>query len=305
VPKATEIQIALPEPGNEASLVEHTRRGIISRLPLSVQVAIVAAAVLLLFLTIYSLPLQGDWKFFYRAAQHPLAPYRAEPSFLNPAWMAWILAPFALLPEHLAGALWICLSIMATVWCIHRLEGDYWDTLLCLLSPAFIRFITAGQLDVVPLLGLVVMVTATRPAVKGIGLILLAAKPQTLGAGAVVVWLRSTWRERLGFVLPLLCVLLLSILVYGLWPLRVHLDTLNKNIDISPWPYGIPIGLVLLAWAAVRNQPRIGALATCFLSPHLPPYTLFAYTAVLFPSVPRWVSITVFMLMWAVALATL
>jgi len=268
-------------------------------------VLIMVGVLLLFFFTIYSLPYQGDWKFFYRVAHHPLTPYRAVPAFLNPAWMAWILAPFSLLPERPAGALWICLSILATMWCIHRLKGDRWDMLLCLSSPAFVRFITAGQLDVIPLLGFVAMATATHVSVKGLGLVLVAAKPQTLGAGALVIWLRSTWRERLWLSLPLVAVLLLSILVHGLWPLRLQLDTLNTGIDLSPWPYGIPIGVALLAWAVVQNQPHVGALATYFLAPHVAPYSLFAYTAVLFTITPRWVSITVYVLMWALALTTL
>ena len=149
------------------------------------------------------------------------------------------------------------------------------------------------------------MVTTTSLSVRGLGLVLMVAKPQTLGGGALVVWLRSSWRERLWLLLPLVAVFLLSIMVHGLWPLRLQPSILNVSIDVSPWPYGIPFGLALLAWGAARNQPEIGALATYFLVPYVGPYSLFAYTAVLFAFAPKWASITVYVLMWALALTTL
>ncbi|MBN1641961.1 MAG: DUF2029 domain-containing protein [Anaerolineae bacterium] len=274
-------------------------------IPVYGQVIILTLALLLLFFTIYILPTQGDWDIFYEAARHPLAPYDAAPDFFNSVWMIWILAPFALLPRRIAGALWIFLSVVLTVWCIRKLKGERWAILLCLLSPAFIRFITAGQLDAVPLLGFVLSLTASRSWVRGIGFVLMATKPQILGGGALVTWIGLKAREKAIALLPLLAVLLLSFLIHGTWPLDIHINRLNQTIDCTPWPYGIPVGLALMAWAIKRRQPEIGAVATYFLVPYLSPSSLFVYTAVLFSIAPRWLSIVVFLLMWVIAAVSL
>jgi len=215
--------------------------------------------------------------------------------------MAWILAPFTILPVHLSGAIWMTVAVLLTVWSMHRLQSSMLGVILCLLSPAFIRYISSGQIGVVTLVGFVFLLTFNNTAVKGLGLLLMSVKPQVLGGGALSYWLNLDVRRKVLVTLPLLGSFLVSILMYGFWPLQRNLDGLSP-IDFSLWPYGIPVGLLMLSWSIWRNKPTLGALATYFLVPYMSPSSLFIYTAVLFSKAPKWVSIIIFVLLWAFAL---
>lgn len=260
-------------------------------------------AAFLFFFVMLQLPRYGDWYRFY----HPVAQAVEDPysilGFLNPVWVAWVLYPFSYLPAHIASALWMTLSILVTLWCIHRLDGGPLAMLLTLLSPAFLRFITSGQIDALPLLGFTLLLTAERLHWPALGIVLMSAKPQTFGAGALTYWLSLDWPKRLKVLIPFFGVLTLSLLVYDFWPADVRFEAgLNKSVDFSPWPYGIPAGLALLGWSIWRKNTLLGGLSTYFLVPYVSPSSLFVYTAVLFSKAPRWFSLPFFVFLWAFAI---
>ena len=254
------------------------------------------------FYVIYQLPYYGDWDLvYYNVGKQPLDPY-GVPGFLNPPWMAWILAPFSLFPPHLSGAIWMTLAIILTVWCMHRLEASMLGIILCLLSPPFLRYITSGQIGIVPLLGFVFLLTIDKIPVKGLGILLMSVKPQVFGLGAVTHWLHQKREDKVKTALPFFIILLLSFLIYGVWPLQINPNDLYQTVDMSPWPYGIPIGLLLFGWAIWKNQPLIGGLATFFLVPYVSPSSVFIYLAVLFSKAPKWLIVSTYVFLWAFTL---
>ena len=266
------------------------------------KVILIISVAAIFFYAIYSLPYYGDWDHvYYHVGQSPLAPYSVA-GFLNSPWMAWILAPFTILPPHLSGAVWMTMAILLTVWSMHRLQAGMLAILLCLLSPAFIRYITSGQIGIVPLLGFVFLLTYEQIPMKGLGLILMSVKPQVLGAGALSYWLNLDRYRKLWIALPLAVLILLSMLMYGFWPLQINPTELNQTVDMSLWPYGIPVGLLMLGYSIWKNKPIVGGLATYFLIPYVSPSSIFIYTAVLFSKAPKWVSIIIFIFLWSFAL---
>ena len=74
------------------------------------------------------------------------------------------------------------------------------------------------------------------------------------------------------------------------------------DTGIRIWPYGIPIGLVLLVWSLKKMDERVGALSTFFLVPYVGIHSLFPYLAVLFTTIPMLWSTAVFLLLWLLVL---
>jgi len=264
--------------------------------------ALFAVALIALFVVLLRLPSFGDWHYYYDAAHSPTQPYAVH-GFLNAPWLAWLLAPFAALPQHLGGAIWMTLSVAGALWSIHRLEGGLLAAFLSLLSPAFIRFITAGQVDVLPLVGFVLMLTADALPLMGLGIVLVAVKPQTFSGGVLAWWMNLKRENRWRVLWPFFAVLALSFVIHGFWPAHIRWQYLNHSVDASPWPYGIPIGLVLLGVAIRRQEPTVGAFSTLFLTPYVSPSSLFVYTLLLFCRAPRWISISTFVFLWVYVLA--
>lgn len=265
-----------------------------------------------------------DWRQVYHpVGQVPLDPYSVN-GFFNPPWLAWILAPFAWLPLHPSGALWLTLSVLATIWGIIKLDGDMLIVLLTLLTPAFLRFLIWGQIDVIPFVGLVLLLKSESTWGKGWGIVLMSIKPQVFGLAAVAVWLRlPTWRQRIQIAAPFVGVLLASFVMYGFWPLQLNGEYLVEVVDFSMWPYGIPIGLLLFGYAVLGKRPfwrwhapplaesvatrqaLVAALSSYFFTPYIAPNSLFVYFAVLFLLLPRWLAVGLFVAIWGLAVLLL
>lgn len=256
-----------------------------------------------------------DWEFadwtqvFYPAAQRPLSPYfPISPDralyYFNPPWLAWLLFPFTLLPPRIALALFLLLTILVTMWCVHRLGGGLLETLLVLCSPAFVRLFIHAQIDGLMLLGFTLLLTAVNVTTKGIGLVLMAIKPQVLSFGAILYWWQLERHDKIKILLPLLGVTAVSLLIHGLWPLEVSqiLQYVPQNANVSVWPYGVPVGVVLLIVAVWRRDVYLAGLATFFFTPYLSSHSLFAYTAVLFTQLSKKWATAVFVLLWILAL---
>ena len=261
-----------------------------------------ALAFLLLFYVLWQLPYFVDWDTVYHPVGRAVASPYTVPGFFNAPWLAWILAPFALLPIHLSGAIWVALSTLAGLWCIHHLEGGLFATVLCLLSPAYIRFATSGQIDAVPLLGFVLLLTARSLRRESLGVVLMLVKPQVFGAGLLTYWLNLEHRQKFWVLAAPVAVVSVSFVLYGFWPLQMGWQHLSQSPNIAPWPYGIPVGLGLLAWSVRAQKPALGGLSTIFLVPYIATSSVFAYTVVLFSLAPRWLSVGAFLFLWIMAL---
>ena len=256
-----------------------------------------------------------DWEFadwtqvYYPAARSFLNPYfevtpERELYFYNPPWLAWILLPITVFPERVALALWMVLTILLTVWCVKKLDGGIFEVLLVLCSPAFVRLFIHAQIDIVVLLGFTILVTSTQIYTQGFGLLLMAIKPQVLSLGVLIHWLNLNRNDKVRILLPITAVTLISFLIYGFWPAELYdiRNLISRDPNVSIWPYGIPIGVILLGIAIKRKNVYWGALATFFFTPYLISHSLFAYTAVLFTRLPKKWSALIFAILWVLAL---
>lgn len=258
------------------------------------------------FLTAYAWDF-WDWTLIYhKIGQAPLNPYEAAEriKFANPPWLAWILIPFSALPPLMGLSAWMTFTILATIWCVKKLGGGIFVVLLTLLSPAFYRLFVHGQIDIISLLGFVFMITFSNMNLKSLGVILMLVKPQVLGLSIPVHWLGLERNEKAAIVIRIGAFFLLTLLVNGLWysPMWRNIQRLGVGTNISVWPYGIPVGVILVALAIWKKNDRLAGLATIFLVPYFNSSSLFPYTVVLFASIPRLWATVVFVLLWLLAI---
>jgi len=161
----------------------------------------------------------------------------------------------------------------------------YWNLWLC-------------QYDFIPLLGMIWLPW---------GLPLILVKPQVAGWGLAAWWLRSS--DKWKIVILALAGLLLSFLVYGLWPFRFSPPaTVSTNYNLSAWQWGgtfagvVAVGLALFVTAKTRDVDQamsLGALAT--------PYAQGHSYLILVPALARlsgWRLLVVWLLSWS-GMATL
>lgn len=243
-----------------------------------------------------------DWKsVFYQAGQHPFSIYHSgswQHAYNNPPWLAWVIAPFSLFSVTTGLALWITLSILVTVWGLMRQSARLFTVCLVLCSPGFFRLVAHGQIDAFIYFGFVLLQEQSLKR-QQLGLLIMAIKPQILGFGAVVylVYSPNKWK----IIMPTAVLTLLSFLIYGFWPLHIVQNSrwvLDEFFNISLWPYGIPIGIVLLGISFWKRNVHLGALSTLFLTPYFATHSLFPYTAVLMPMLNKKGQLILFVFLW-------
>jgi hypothetical protein len=248
--------------------------------------AIGGALVLATAVWLASLVPNADWSGQYDAAARGIflgrSPYEQLP-YSNPPWTALFLTPFTILPPNLArGAVLVC-TLAAWIYIGWRLRAPKIAFIAMLLSPTAIAALLAANVDAFVMLGVFLPPT--------LGLFLLMMKPQ-VGLGAVFLDLVSAWRERgVGGVLrvfaPLCIALGLSAFLFPEWVDRMIRLTAN-GWNRSLFPFGVPIG-VLLLWIAVRKGNAFWALvASPFFAPYLTfPSYLVIQIGFLHPDVER------------------
>lgn len=242
--------------------------------------------------------IREDWHVtFYPAGQNWLDPYENSFHLVYPPWLAVMLAPFTLLPEDLARGLFAAFSVALTAYAVHRLGGGFTTLLLVLLTPFYVTLLIRGETDALPVAGLA-LALPNPVGWQVVGLALLLLKPQTMGFAAAFLFLFSSHKKQLTVGLGLL--FLFSFLVYGLWPLDIweRLPDLYRVDDVSLWPWGIPLGFLLL-WRAYRQKSlEWAALATYFFVPYLNWYSLAGYAVIIFAWSPRWFAAALLILSW-------
>lgn len=243
-------------------------------------------------------PSMGDlMTIFYPAAKIPLQPYSIE-GFINPPWVALLIAPLSLIPPQLGRILISLLNLLLTSLLVLKYGGGKFALLITLTSYPFLFLLSTGSVEWMPMLGLLL----NWP-------ILILAKPQS-GALVLLLWLKRT-KNKWTFILSIVTLLGLSLLVWWNWP-RLMLENihtlpaalacpLNK---INVWPWSIPFGLAALYYALVQDEESLAIVATWLLVPHLVYHSLtmgLALLAARFPRVALIISITLFvvaMLRW-------
>lgn len=210
-----------------------------------------------------------DWYTAFRPATLELlsgrSPYNI-PGFFNPPWTLLPLIPFALLPENVGRTLLILIGFAAFMYIGRKMGGSKWAIIAVLLSPPIIHGMLNGNIDWLALMGVVMP--------PQIGLFFVSIKPQ-IGIAIALFWLTEAWRDG-GFrevfrvFAPVTLVGLLSLLLYGLWPLRASVEV-NLWWNASLWPMSLPVGMALLV-TAIRKRQINYALGA---SPCFAPYILF------------------------------
>jgi hypothetical protein len=223
-----------------------------------------------------------DWETFRTAALALItgqSPY-ADPAFYNPPWLLLPIAPLALLPPKLGGALMSVAGLAAYGFVAQRLGARPLVLLAIVLSPPVLfDTLTCANLG-----GLVVLGLLLPPRW---GLFLVLAKPQ-IGIGlalywAVEAWRKGGWRQVVRTFAPVAAAFGLSLLLYGPWPLKAG-AVVAQVWNVSLWPYGLAIGLPLLVTAIRRRQSGLALAASPVLSPYI---ALHGWAAVLLGLLPR------------------
>jgi hypothetical protein len=230
---------------------------------------LLALGVAIFFVVLTRNPFAVDWHYTYRPAALAMAsgksPFDEVKLFFTAPWSLIPIIPFALLPEDIGRSLWCVVSIGMFAFIAYRLGGKPLAMLAFLLSAPIANCIQVGNIEWLVLLGYILP--------PQIGLIFLAMKPQSTFVAilyfVVEAWRNGGIRQAARIVWPVALVGLLSLLVFGLWPLKARQIFDPAGVyNISIWPQGIPIGLLLALKAFRERKPEPAMMASPFLSPY-------------------------------------
>lgn len=252
-------------------------------------VSIIVIGVVLVYMALLSIRPAVDWTVTFRPAALRMmrggSPYGGL--YINPPWAVGLLIPIATLPMAHSRAVLFVVTLVALAVIAHKMGGSRYTMILFLLSPPVVGMLLFGGLDWMALLGLLL-----HPP---IGAIFLSIKPQTT-IGILIYWvvLLWQWKKLDGLVrvfFPLGVAVAVSFLAFGFWPsLAFNMPGYEGNDSL--WPWGIPIGLVLLFYAIYKKDVRFAAAASPFLSPYV---LVHSWCVVLLPLLgsPIWMTLVV------------
>ncbi len=222
----------------------------------------------------YNISVGQDWYQFYRPATLALIqgqnPYDID-SFHNAPWALIPFIPFALVPYQLGRVGFFLLGLAYFFYIPYKLGAKPISVILFVTSYPVISCLNGGGIEWLPMLAFV------TPA--PISLIFAAIKPQA-GIGMGVYWLFESWR--VGGVrmviknfLPVTLMLCASFLLYGFWIMTFigKSQSVVNVVNISIFPYMVPVGLYLLWIAITQRHARPAMAASPFFAPY---HTLFS-----------------------------
>lgn len=223
-----------------------------------------------------------DWLNNFRPAALAVlqgeSPYTI-PGYYNPPWTVLPLIPVAMLPLAWSRAVWFLVSLAGFALLVRRLTDQPISILLFLTSAPVFHCLYYGNIDWIAMLSLV------TPA--PLALVLASVKPQ-VGIGVIVYLLVESWRVGgprgvARAVLPLMLLLGASFLVYGFWP--HHIQELGAAFwSISPFPWLVPVGVLLLGWSVHKMEIRSGLAAGLCFAPY---FALSSLSTLLVPLLER------------------
>jgi hypothetical protein len=225
-----------------------------------------------LFVAIYLIfPTGKDWETILRPAALAFisgkSPFIA--GFYNPPWALIPLLPLLPVSPKIGSVILSVINFLTFGYVAYRLGARPLSLALIVFSPPVIYGVLDPNFDWMVALGLILP--------PQIGLFFISVKPQ-LGIVLALYWLVVAWKEGgfyrvINFFAPVTIAFLMSLALYGLWPLRSsELSTVRWNASF--WPASIPIGMVL-AVSAIRNlNKRLAIVASPFLSPYVGAYSL-------------------------------
>jgi hypothetical protein len=254
-----------------------------------------------LFAAIYLIfPTGKDWETILRPAALALIGGRSPfiAGFYNPPWALLPLLPLLPLSPKIGSVILSVVNILSFGYVAYRLGARPLALALIVFSPPVIYGVLDPNFDWLVALGLILP--------PQIGLFFISVKPQ-LGVVLALYWLVVAWKEG-GFrqvvkvFAPITIAFLISLALYGLWPLRSsELSTVRWNASF--WPASIPVGIVL-AVSALRNMSkRLAIMASPFLSPYVGAYSLSIPVMGLLPNqietIAAIIGLWIFQFIWA------
>ena len=212
-----------------------------------------------------------DWTITFRPATLSLlsgdSPY-GNFYLVHAPWTLILLIPLALLPEAVGRVMLLFCGLASYTYVSHKLGAKPIATIFLLLSPLVMHVLLNGNMDWLAILGFVMP--------PQFGLFFISIKPQ-IGIAVAPFWLIEAWRiggwkRVVKTFAPFTIVLLLSIVIYGFWPLEfIRQKVPQVFYNTSLWPMSIPVGMALFV-TAIRKRKIEYAMAA---SPCLSPYLLF------------------------------
>lgn len=269
--------------------LSYTRRNLGAVLLILVVLALIVAAMAVF------LPPGVDWQYGFRPAVFEFlegrSPYEVAPaapgtqpsiSIFNAPWALIPLIPIALLPVKVGRGVLAMVSLISLGYVAHRLGAKPAAIGLLLVSPPVVHGVLVGNIDWLAALGFILP--------PQIGLFFVSIKPQ-VGIAVAVFWLveawrKGRWREVLRIFWPITVALVLSILIFGPWPLRFEGQS-GVSWNASLWPLSIPVGLTLLVTALRKRKIEFAMAASPCLSPYLAMHSWVAALLAISASLPE------------------
>ncbi len=208
-----------------------------------------------------------------------------RPWTLNPPWLVPFMAPFVSLPGRPGYLAFMAATIAGIVYSTYVLGGK---PIPILLSSHMMWILWWGQIEVWGVLAVVIGVECLRRSVPhrkswlliSLALALASFKPQVSLVPVLALW---WWmgRERWKPVIAMLALFILSILIWGPWPVWYwqgifgfigdqHHGPWNASLGLWAMPLFIPALLLPLS----REKRLIALTATAFIvSPYMPYYS--------------------------------
>jgi len=205
----------------------------------------------------------NDWVYtFHPAILNLLSgkdPYAID-QFLIPPWGLIPFIGLVWLPPGLAMAIIRVIGLAVYAFVAIRLGAKPLGMVIILLSPQVMHNIINGNIDWLAFLGFVLP--------PQIGLFFISIKPQ-IGFALAIFWTVEAYKQKkfLRTFTPFVIVFIISLLVFGWWPLRF--TSVQKAYNASAWPISLPFGIVLLYMALRQHKIRIAQAISPLFSPHV------------------------------------
>lgn len=191
----------------------------------------------------------------------------------NPPWLFLLLAPLAMLPENIGGGILLWINLLTWIVIAGKFSNRNPFKILAVLTfPFVLNGLFARNVDFLVLWGLLlppelaVFFLAIKPQVGGLVILFLALRAYKSGG----------YRRLLQIFAAPSILFLGSLLIYGLWPLRLR-ATLDlpwnaSLIKIIGWPsilIGIFLSILAFRSKNIEDGLNISMAASPFCSPYV------------------------------------
>ncbi|GAA5527097.1 hypothetical protein [Herpetosiphon gulosus] len=206
----------------------------------------------------------------------------------NPYYARWIFAPLMILPDNnWAMPLWSIMVFATMFWLIYRME----ITPLVIISFSMIGQYSLGQVDIFLCLGLYLILKSENPWLHGLGICLLAIKPQVTALVIVGLIIGPKFSHLWRMLIPPTLMLLLSFLVFGIdWPIRWLSNTQTLPPHVwrlaagDTWRFALPFIWIPFLFKDRELRVLLSIVMMALASPFFGTYTYI----VLILFYPKW-----------------